>query len=521
MIVGKLHSNCSNSLRIFFSAVFLFIVYYKTADDISSRSSVTFPSLDSFIKDWCRIRRQRLDTKWILNVCNSDISWKGHVTGDEKTKLTTDASKSEISDFQLSPSGEFSRFFISTKTSDGVRKTFGGDSWRIRLLGPAAISPSVFDLGNGSYEVLFLVMEPGVYRVDIFLDYSLCDGYRDPPDNWFVLGNSQGKMQPDGSLGGHAKTDYLMQKFRDGERILINIPLSRGEGAHLLNALPELHPEIATGYDVTCGTNCLWAWDGYGRWIDEVWKPYLTPHQSKTPKPPKAPPKYSTLLIYGDSQADRMFKSIKNSSLCTSLFTSCKVRKMWVYPYTNELPPDDNLDFNPDVIIQDLREWLESEELNKKSVVLLNLGLHYAMDVSAATFTHLMDEVVKMIKSGRARNTIRARIIWKTTTALSKEKDLKEFLFIDRKRFLTVPRVQVFNPISTSRACAADLEVFDVFPLTRSYPQGTGGPDVEFYKEHDIVHFKYYLLKPLEDILQEYLQDQVPLPISIENYEFH
>ena len=47
---------------------------------------------------------------------------------------------------------------------------------------------AVFDLQNGSYEVLFLIQEPGVYSVEIYLDHTLCDGFRDPPSDWFQAG---------------------------------------------------------------------------------------------------------------------------------------------------------------------------------------------------------------------------------------------------------------------------------------------------------------------------------------------
>ena len=47
---------------------------------------------------------------------------------------------------------------------------------------------TTFDHGNGTYEFALLVMDPGVYKLDITLDYSLCDGYRDPPKNWFIVG---------------------------------------------------------------------------------------------------------------------------------------------------------------------------------------------------------------------------------------------------------------------------------------------------------------------------------------------
>lgn len=49
----------------------------------------------------------------------------------------------------------------------------------------------------------------------------------------FLQGNSQGKMQKDGTLGANrAKDDYLLQSFQNGKLIMINIPLpdDRGKG---------------------------------------------------------------------------------------------------------------------------------------------------------------------------------------------------------------------------------------------------------------------------------------------------
>lgn len=85
--------------------------------------------------------------------------------------------------------GQFSRFFIQTVTRNGVLKTSGGDAWRVYIRqGPASLAPQVWDHGNGMYEVVFLVMEPGNYFARITLDFSLCDGLREPPVDWFILG---------------------------------------------------------------------------------------------------------------------------------------------------------------------------------------------------------------------------------------------------------------------------------------------------------------------------------------------
>ena len=88
-------------------------------------------------------------------------------------------------------SGQFSRFFIQSVTKDRRLKTFGGDSWRVYIRqGPSSLAPLVLDHNNGLYEVLFLVVVPGVYAAQVYLDYTLCDGLRDPPENWFVNGTN-------------------------------------------------------------------------------------------------------------------------------------------------------------------------------------------------------------------------------------------------------------------------------------------------------------------------------------------
>ena len=86
--------------------------------------------------------------------------------------------------------GHFSRFFIQSVTNDGIYKNFGGDAWRVHIRqGPASLAPQVWDYDNGMYEVVFLVMEPGTYSAQITLDFTLCDGLREPPVDWFIKGS--------------------------------------------------------------------------------------------------------------------------------------------------------------------------------------------------------------------------------------------------------------------------------------------------------------------------------------------
>ena len=149
-----------------------------------------------------------------------------------------------------------------------------------------------------------------------------------------------------------------------------------------------------------------------------------------------------TLWIYGDSQAERLHMSILDGPLCREIFQSCNLSKLWVYPYKGERPPWDNKDFNDQIVVEDLRRILEQPEMDENSVLILNLGLHYMESVSFREYQRLLNKVLNLLKeregvSGQLKyNT---RVIWKTSTSLSKEKDTGDQLKSDRRRFLTLP----------------------------------------------------------------------------------
>lgn len=180
--------NGKKILKLWLSTVAIFFLYYRYISDEASELAFKLrisQDIDKFRENWCRVRHARLDADSILKPCSRNISW---TENPPNRLLRTDATKSFISFWDIRPAGQFSRFCIQTKTSNGDIKSIGGDSWRVLLRGPSTVSPTIFDHKNGTYEVLFLVMDPGVYKLDISLDYSLCDGYRDPPRNWFILG---------------------------------------------------------------------------------------------------------------------------------------------------------------------------------------------------------------------------------------------------------------------------------------------------------------------------------------------
>jgi len=266
-------------------------------------------------------------------------------------------------------------------------------------------------------------------------------------------------------------------------------------------------------------------WNGFGRWLGKNWKPYLKEIPSY-PQPNKSKInalRLETLWMYGDSQAERLHISIKDGPLCTEIFKSCNLSKMWVYPYKSQVPPWDNKDYDEKIILNDLTGVLERPEMKENSVMILNLGLHYTESVSFRDYQILLDKVVELLKEKDSKTgelKHKARVIWKTSTSISKEKDTGSQLKSDRRRFLTLPRVKLYNSFATSLMCQAGLEVLDVYPFTRSYPGGTGGPEVAYYKEQDIVHFKFHIMKSIDLFIEEYLRGKVIFPINVRNYMF-
>ena len=138
----------------------------------------------AFIENWCRQRRTRLDWRALLSSCKDKTAWDA--SRDEQN--ATDANNSFISHWDINPAGEFTRFSIQSQTKDFHPKKHGGDSWRVHVYGPSSISTTIIDHSNGTYEVLFLAMEAGVYKANITLDFTLCNGLRDPPVDWFIVG---------------------------------------------------------------------------------------------------------------------------------------------------------------------------------------------------------------------------------------------------------------------------------------------------------------------------------------------
>ena len=229
--MAKPKRRVSSYLTILFAvSVFSCVIYlYEFGHIFKSRQAfvkrlplwAVHSRFDDFRRDWFRQHRARVDWKSILKPCMNNTQW-----GLEKKywgkENRSSARTSQVVYQDIRPVGEFSKIFIQSKTEENRTKIIGGDSWRVRLQGPSSLGATVFDHENGTYEILFLIMEPGNYRVMIFLDFSLCDGLKEPPADWFINGNAHGREQGEGILG--RIDQYLLEPFNEGKHFNISIP---------------------------------------------------------------------------------------------------------------------------------------------------------------------------------------------------------------------------------------------------------------------------------------------------------
>ena len=65
-------------------------------------------------------------------------------------------------------------------------------------------------------------------------------------------------------------------------------------------------------------------------------------------------------------------------------------------------------------------------------------------------------------------------------------------------------RILLYNAFATWRMCQAGFQVLDVFPITDSYPQGTGTHGGNGPVKNDIVHYSNLAFRPAEDVLERY-----------------
>eukprot|EP00794_Sanderia_malayensis_P019987 gene19987-21947_t len=447
-----------------------------------------------FLRAWCIQRDYRVNWQRILGSCVNHTKWTPDKPQWTPSTVTT-AAYSYVFGEDIKPTGQFSRFFIQSVSQDGTKKSIGGDSWRVHVAGATSIPVTIVDHDDGRYEVLFLVVEPGKYTVNIVLEYTLCDGMKDPPKDWFIKGNAQGKYQHPDVLPGF-EHPLLLQALPGGLNFTV-----KSSSVSVFKEMSE-----SGILDKYCPNPSCMMWNGFGRWTNNVWKPYIKENIGRD----STDHRDGLVWIYGDSNGDLFYKSLMKRRLCKELTAGCDHTYNWVYKIQeNNINQAkmlwDNKDFSIDRILSELDDVLGDARMNDHSVLIINMGLHYVQGITFDKYRKLIDRTIDLFTSHKhSPQGFHGKIIWKTTTALFRER------YGDPKtgarhakglRFLTVPRVQLFNAYATSAMCKNEIDVLDVYPISDSYPGGSGGVS----KQWDAVHFKRECFAPVEDLLEEYL----------------
>eukprot|EP00794_Sanderia_malayensis_P010106 gene10106-11141_t len=397
---------------------------------------------------------------------------------------------SKIISFEVKPAGEHSKFTIATFNSLGEEKAIGGDSIRVTFRGMTTVAANVFDMSNGKYDVIALLMHPGKYDVDVRLDYTMCQGLIDPPMEWFVNSHCSGKWKGVKRLISKNllsnMSDYIDASISDS--FTITVPPARYNVSEL--------PSIIYGLD--CGLPCNLFWDGHGEWTSDGrhWKSYLSPEmdvknmlRSEKPWLRGYEPRMGNMWIYGDSISYYFHKSVENNLLCTKIFKKCMVTYNWLYPKTlYEITHTcADVDLNVSLVKDYLVNVTRKKEMNQNSVLLFNAGAHYVKNTSFKKYRETIDALIEAIKE-----SYNGTAVWRSSTAIHKQSLPIMGSF---RRFITSQRIQLFNAYANAAMCNADILVLDAQPLTSSYPNGT----------KDGIHYASHVLEPIEKIFQQAL----------------
>ena len=131
-----------------------------------------------------------------------------------------------------------------------------------------------------------------------------------------------------------------------------------------------------------------------------------------------------TLWIYGDSISHNFYNSISRKPLCNRTFASCGRTYSWVYPLRLRASLKKGIDFQSSIILDEIRNVLRDNRMNSsQSLLVLNLGIHYAFTIRFATYQKLIDDVIVILLDREKSLGSKAEVIWKTSTSLRKENE--------------------------------------------------------------------------------------------------
>ena len=133
--------------------------------------------------------------------------------------------------------------------------------------------------------------------------------------------------------------------------------------------------------------------------------------------------------MYGDSVGRNFGRSVQSRALCKTLYERCITSYHLIYPLIEGRREDnDNLDFRPEIVIENIHKVLNSSEMQKEgSLMVLNNGLHYPTSVNFTAYQGFIRNLMHSLKNTENNKVdYHAKITWKTTTSTHREAHKKK-----------------------------------------------------------------------------------------------
>ncbi|XP_028396335.1 uncharacterized protein LOC114520297 [Dendronephthya gigantea] len=411
-------------------AIILFLLRSFPKMDISTWSLLLMNDDEAdFLRTWARIQRTQLDVTELLGSCTECVEQKcRNINPHEKTDVKT----SYISKQVIQPSGDFSRVYIKTKNANGSYRVSGGDGWQVYFKGPSYLTSSVFDLGNGTYEVVFLPVVPGEYKLYAYLIYTACSGVRRPPEAQTSLGKMKYHVEiPDGRGDTLLHRLQYHMKFRDcyGTSSLFQYQRCYG-----------------------CCRGCRFVWNGLGTWENVrgsfKWRPYIKiddrPKKVKYRK--RAIRKNGTLWFFGDPQA-RIYNAVSLGPLCSNIFKNCENASLF---YPSEDLTKLSSSRITDLVLNSLRTLLNYSLWQPQNALILNAG--FIKHLPYHSYTRLISQISHLLQD-TFNNTSHAQVIWSTLMPPATCCSLG---------------YRIYNAFTNKKLCKANVPILDLFSLMDS-----------------------------------------------------
>lgn len=124
---------------------------------------------------------------------------------------------------------------------------------------------------------------------------------------------------------------------------------------------------------------------------------------------------------------------------------------------------DDNLDFNFMRVASEVLDVISKPFFDKNSVILLNAGLHYLESTNFSNYQETVGSLIrlfeetKMVTTANGNLLFPGEMIWRSTTALNKQK--VDGRHIQARRFLTY---QVLSVLSEGRRRWLSLDICSI-----------------------------------------------------------